>query len=482
MPVLRSYGGVFLTGQDHNFLVETELHLPIVQVTPVSLYYYHHETTPFVDWRTETRAEVFYEQEELEADLKLSEDVRLITRAGYQAADAVDHTGRISAYVFGAGLGSPLAQYIKRLSWSVVAGAYTARDDVRANWWSEAYGSWRVADFAKEEYLGSKFRASLALTARMNSASDGDRFGAVYRIGPELQLTTASGNRARLRLEWYRNDENPFFGSDENGLLLGLDVTSTRDDDYVWRAWTARQPGWFPLVWGSYDVGVGNSFVLQRYEMNAELVDVAIGERLITGVVGFETRQEHRDDGFANVEYTVSAGVQSALGLESLVSQGQPLVVGADFQHRSDHALNPDASRVPASGLIENGSLNLLPRLRLQTLGWDLPYRDPAIYERHTAWLHRFDWRITGGWDIRTTRDRGKLAGQLGLNWDIVTIQGCVVYARGIISGGNETPDWLGEFGVRRPSFKIFGRAENYGVTSTIARGEAFTLGVGINL
>lgn len=481
-PVFRSYAGAFLAGRDHNFLVESELHLPLAQFAPVSLYYHHRETTPFLDWRDQVRAEVLHEHENFEADWALTENLRLISRAGYQASYRSDRAGQINAYTFGGGVGSPLAQSVKRLTWSALAGGYVARSNLPATWWSELFASWRLADFAREEYLGSTFRASLALTAEMNSASTGDRFGAVYRLGPELQLTTACGNRARVRLEWYCNDGNPFAGTDENGLLLGLDVTSARDDDYLWRAWETRQPGWFPLVWGGYDVGAGVSCILQHFEMNVEWVDFAIGERLLTGFTWFETRQEHRDDGYANVEYSVTTGLQSAVGLESFLSQDQTLVAGLDFLHRSDHAIDPDGRRVPRDGLIDNGSLNIFPRLRLQTLGWDLPYRDPAIYDRRNAWLHRFDWRIAAGLAYRSTRQRDQFAGQLGLNWDIAAIQGCVVYARAILSTGNNTPDWLGEIGLRRPTFKIFGRAENYGVTSTIARGETYSVGVGVNL
>jgi hypothetical protein len=47
---------------------------------------------------------------------------------------------------------------------------------------------------------------------------------------------------------------------------------------------------------------------------------------------------------------------------------------------------------------------------------------------------------------------------------------------------GNETPDWLGEFGVRRPSGKGSTRYEQYGMRSDLGRGDALVLGVGVNL
>src|SRR5664280_1295696 len=81
-----------------------------------------------------------------------------------------------------------------------------------------------------------------------------------------------------------------------------------------------------------------------------------------------------------------------------------------------------------------------------------------------------------------STRPANGFSGQVGLNWDIATVEGYVAYVEGVGSLGDETPDWRGEIGVRRPALKIFGRAESYGITDTIARGEIFVVGMGVNL
>ncbi len=482
LPTFRSYAGTFLINDGHNYLVESELHLPLWQAAPVNFYYRHRETTPFREWNEQVRAEVLHQHDEVQTDCVLHPFVRAIFVAGYQRSQWEDKPGKLSAYAFGAGLGSTLYRDWPRVAWQVIAGGYADRENVPAIWWVEASGTWRVMDFMKDTYLGSRYRAGVAVTGELELIGNDDRSRGVYRLGPELQLTTANGNEARMRCEWYRNDDNPFYGSDENGLLFGFELSSMRDDQYIWRAWENRQPGWLPLCWGSFDAGVGDRYWVQHFEINAELVDVAIADHLVTGTVWFETRQEHRYGDYDNIQYSVTLGVQSAVGWETILSQHQPLVVGADFLHRSDHALDPDDERVPATGLIKNGSANVLPRFRLQTLGWDLPYRDPSIYDRRTAWLHQFDWRVTGGWNIGNTHQRGKVSGQLGLSWDIAAVQGYVCYARGLVSGGNETPDASVEFGVRRPAFKLFGRYEDYGVTSTIARGATFTIGLGAYL
>ena len=490
LPTFRSFAGAFLTKEHkHNFFVESELELPIVRQGPVTVYYRHQEATPFLDLDRGIQAEQFYEREEGQADFVLSPYVRMILVGGYEAVKREDRSGAFNAFALGGGFGSPLNADSDRLHWYVLGGAYVRRTNIDSDWWADFFGSYRIYDFVRDEYMDSKYRASLALAGRVESSNNGGRFQGLYRVGPELQLTTANGNRASLALDWYHNDNNPFYGSDENGLLLGFEVTSSRDDKYVFDAREKREPGWFPLVWGDYDVGFSTSKRMQRLAMNVEIVDFDIAQQRFTGFIWYETHQEHRADDFQNISYSVTLGVQSVVGLESLLSQGQPLVAGLDFLHRSDHALDPNANRVADDGqntsigpLLRNGSINLLPRLRLQTRGWDLPYRDPHIYDRETHWLNYFDWRLTAGEKINTSRDRAYFAGQAGLNWDIATVQGYVAYVQGVGSIGNEDPDWRGEFGVRRPAVKVFGRAESYGINRELAREDIFVLGVGVNL
>ncbi len=488
LPTFRSFAGAFLLSDDHNFFVESELRLPLLRIEPVSVYYHYRETTPFLELR-HPQAEVLYRRQEMEVDFKIAEQLRLITVGGYHSTHLTDRRGLLSGYVFGGGIGSPLPTDGERIRWDVIAGTYVSRQDLDSDWWMDAHLSWRVVDFAHDRYLDSKFRASLVLAADMESSNDGGDFRPLVKIGPELQFFTANKNRASFQLQWYYNETNPFAGIEESGLLLGLNVHSSLDHDYVFRASQDRQSGWLPLIWGAYDIGAGNDRTISRFEMNVELVDFVFREQQFTGFIWYESRQLYRVGDFDNTAYSVTLGVQTPIGLESALSHGDPLVLGFDFLHRSDHALNPAQSRVDEVGidtrlgkLIDNGSQNLLPRVRLQTVGWDLPYRDPSIYERKTDWLNLIDWRITAGINENSSRDRGVFAGQLGINWDIATVQGYVVYLRGIGSFGNETPDWLGEVGVRRPAFRIFARYEGYGITSTIARGDTLVAGIGVAL
>jgi hypothetical protein len=338
-------------------------------------------------------------------------------------------------------------------------------------------------DFANDRYGDSHYHAALSLGVNVEAVGVDNEVRALYKAGPAVQLRTANGNQASVQLLWFRNAGNPFYGQNENTLLVGFEVQSTLDSDCVFHAARQRAQGWLPLVWGQYDVGLSRDRRLTRFEINSELVDWHCGDQLFTGTVWYETRQEYRRGDYDNIAYSVSLGLQTPIGGESILSHGDPLVLGGDFLHRSDHALNPDADRVPAGDVLKNGSHNLLPRLRLQTPGWDLPYRDAEMYRRTTQWLHTFDWRLTLGWVIAdSNRKRGRVCGQAGLNWDIGAIEGCVVYARGLMSVGNETPDWLAEFGVRRPRGQIFTRYERYGMKHDLSIGDTWVVGLGVNL
>jgi hypothetical protein len=481
-PTFQTSAGKFVGGGHDEYLVESELRVPVLQLGPAIFSYYYRETTPFLDVNNAPRAQVLYRRNELQADLKLNDCVRLIAVGGYERTDFVDRHGLLSAYAAGGGVGSVRTSDNDRLVWFLLGGGYLSRKGTDVDWWTDAHLSWRVWQLDKEHYLQSESLPAIGLSVNAESANEDDQFHGFYRIGPELQLITANNNRASLQLQWYSNESDPFYGRQENGVLLNFRVDSTLQTNYVFHAREERKGGWLPLVWGGYDIGADATRRVSRFQMNVEVVDFAIKEQPVTVAVWYESRQEYRFDGFDNIAYSVTAGLQTPIGLESIASHGDPLVFGAGFMHRSDHSLNPDAIRVPPGGLLTNGSHNLIPRLLLQTQGWDLPYRNPDMYQRKTEFLNLFDWRVTAGYDVRDTNDRGKLAGQLGLNWDAATIDGCVVYLQGLGSVGNETPDWLGELGVRRPAAKVFTRFERYGMEPQVARGNTFWVGFGVFL
>jgi hypothetical protein len=485
VPVMyRSSASAFFASEDHNYYVDSELRLPLLQPQPVGVYYHYFEVSPFLDIG-EPQVELLHNRYELQADLKLTAEIRLIAVGGYHTLRIVDDTGFASAYVIGAGIGSPLTTRENWLEWSALAGGYVSRRNLDHDWWAELRAAWRFWNFDEIEYGDAFIHPQLRLVAEVETSNDGNRLHTLARLGPDYRLASAFGNTLDFQVRWFYNDGHLFYGSNENGLLVGFNIEAHPDELRVPNAREYRRDGWMPLVWGQYDLATGSSRRVARLEMNIELLDFVLFNHRFTEVIWYESRQEYNTGDLDNITYNVTLGVQTPIALLATpLWNNDPLVFGAEFWHRSDHALNPAAARVPpppAAGL-DNGSHNILPRLRLQTTGWDLPYRDPAMYERRTEWLNAVDWRVTLGLTVQDDRERGDIAGQLGLNWDVITLQGYVVYARGIASFGSETIDWLAELGVRRPLGRVFARFEDYGIKLDIARGETFSVGFGLNL
>lgn len=471
--------GSLVPSSRHSYIESVYADVPLLHVDPITLLYHYRETTPFL--KENAQAQLFYTRHEFEADFKLCDEARLIAVAGYRQTQLEDRPGSLSGYVLGAGLGSPWRRELDWVEWSAVAGGFLSRDNLAANWWADFHLLGRVWKGPEMKMMETTFHPSAGLAADVESVNHDGAFHALYKVGPVLDLLSANDNELRFEVRWYHTDDQPFYQDRDSGLLVGVEVNSTLEDDKLFKARENRPVGWLPLVWGEYDLGYGNSREIERFELDTEVHDYVIHDHRITAVLWYESRQEQRQDDFSNVSYSVAPGIESPIGLESFVSQGQPLVLGTDYEHRSAHALNPDADRVPAGTYLERDSVNI-GRLRLQTLGWELPYRDPTMYDRKTAWLNYVDWRATLGYDFHHSRARENPAGQLGLNWDVATVQGHVIYARGLGSIGNEIPDWELECGVRRRRGKIFFRAEDYGLENRLAHGIAVFGGVGFFL
>jgi hypothetical protein len=478
-PTIKSTIGGWMFSPTYTYMAESEVLLPLLRLEDFSLSYHQRELTPVLKEGSQTQ--LLTSRHRLEADYTPGGSVRLITVGGYHQTTLEDRAGSLSAYEIGAGFGSPVRRELPRLEWSGVAGGYLGGERLPADWWADLHAAWRAYEFAEGQMLETAFRPSLGLAADVESANDGRRFRGLYKIGPVLEMMSANGNRVRFEARWHVNDGNPFLEKSYSGLFVGAQVSASFDPDKVLDARDHRPLGWLPLVWGQYDLGYGGERSIQRTELNAELHDLLLAGQPVTAVLWYESRQEWRLGDFDNVSYSVSFGAQTRIGCASPLSQGQPLVLGTEYLHRSAHALGPDADRVPPPTLLPHDSINLA-RVRLQTLGWDLPYRDPARYKAATAWLNDFDWRVTLGYDFHHSRNRANPAAQFGLSWDAATLQGCVVYARGLASIGNETPDWLGEVGVRRRLGKLFVRYERYGLEGNLARGNTAVVGVGFHL
>jgi len=477
-PTLQAMiAGLFF--DDHSYMAESSVRLPMLHESGFGVSYYQHEMTPIL--REGAQTQLLTTWNGVEAAYATDFGLRVIGIGGFHRTANQDRPGSLQTWELGLGLGSLPNSAPQRFEWSVTLGGYAAAQRLDADWWANLSLTWRTFDLPQRPFLETGVKPFIGLGADVESANDGAEFHALYRVGPIMELVSGNGNIARFRAQWYANDGNPFYETRFSSLLVGVEVSTSLDVTNLFDMRDQRRPGWLPVVWGEYDAGVGVGSHLQTTELTAEIHDIRLGERIITPIIWYESRQDYRDDDYDNVSYTVSLGMQTVTGWPSLLTQSDPIVLGVDYLHRSAHALAPDESRVPAGTVLPHDSVNLV-RVRAQSQGWDLPYRDPTIYSGDTRWLNHFDWRVTLGYDFYHSRDRGNPAMQFGLNWDAATLRGCVAYARGVVSVANETPDWRIEAGVRHRPWKLFLRWEDYGLESQIAEGPLAVVGLGIVL
>jgi hypothetical protein len=89
-PSFQSTAGAFVSGGRHDYFVESELRLLLVEVEPAVFSYHYREITPFVKVSGRNLAEVLYRRNELQADLKLNDSLRLIVVGGYESTGFID--------------------------------------------------------------------------------------------------------------------------------------------------------------------------------------------------------------------------------------------------------------------------------------------------------------------------------------------------------------------------------------------------------
>src|SRR6266446_1953384 len=156
-PMIRSFAGAFVRGSDHDYYVESELRLPLVQCDPFMLAYDYQEATPFARYKGEPQAEVLARQQQGELRVAVSDTIQLIGIGGYRSTYREDTPGFLSAYAVGGGIGSPFPHDGERLQWAVTGGALLSTMGTHDNWWLDAHGSWRAVTFAQDQYRDTPF-------------------------------------------------------------------------------------------------------------------------------------------------------------------------------------------------------------------------------------------------------------------------------------------------------------------------------------
>lgn len=486
-PRFRLFTGL-VGGDARRFIVTQEFWLPLVQAGRVDASYLHRETTPFIALPGQLQTELLRTSDRLRLGVAATRRLRLLAVIGYEASHQLDGSQRAGAYALGGGADSGRPGNDDRLEWSVLLGTYANRHGVTPRWWSELHVRWRPVELGEVRYLESTYRMSVALVADVEAARQPGRTRGLYQLGPALEIRNASGNGVEVRFQRYVNDDHPFYGARAHGWLLGANMTSSWEARGPVSASTERRSGTFPLWWGALEIGAGGDRSLTRMELTLEMVDFLVAGRTWTATFHTETRQERRPEGLGTVSYLLRGGVQTRLRAKRPSPADNPLMIGVSVLHRSDHARDPRPERFIGRGtvtsigkLLDSAGLNVAD-VRLRTAGWDLPYRAGSAGSTRRGWQERLDFLVAAGVDIGSERDRGTLAGQIGINWDFASRGGFTPYLRGIASLGNETPDWLLELGARHGILTVFLRGEEYGFRPDMGAGSTFWIGVAAGL
>lgn len=336
-------------------------------------------------------------------------------------------------------------------------------------------------------------RPWIAVVADAYGLVGGEQTGESVMVGPELVFLTDSGNEVRFLAKYWHNDGVPFDATlDTDDALLGLALASPR------LSAAHRESAGEPFrdfkvgtsIQGRYDVGLAPDSWMNQLALLSQLVQFDLLGLPLAVAIDYTHRRvlewDSGGDELQNTSYLVAVGLETALPAQW---QGLPLVAGVDFTHRSDHALDVpperlepgDAGYLPAEGRLENGNINVFPRFRLETQGWDDPMLPAELAGRH-GWLGRLGWRVTAGSDGGGSRDRGQFAGQLSGHCDLVGFGAYALYVAGAASIGNESPDWAAELGARTRRARVFGRFESWGVTEHLGGEDLALIGMGWGL
>jgi len=496
-PSIKAKGGAYASG-DHSFIVEDEIIMPLWKMNKLFLYQVRKDNTPFVR-ETGQQVEALNSLDELRVDYEFSEDIALRTGGAYQRSLQADSVGREEAFKAIIGAGTPYRSLGKRLEWYAEAGPYIGTDNVDADWFLDGFVRYRVWDLYFLE--GSKnisHRPGLDIEAKVVTANEGTDIGYLAEVGPTFGITTVNGSRLDLFAHYYGNHDNDFYMQNDDGVLFGFAIESRRETPLGTTIADWRDGDILSKVWGQYDIGFGfDGDYLDQFNVHADIFNFQMAGQPVTFYLDYANRRFYGGDSdFDNSLYDVDLGLRTPLEMTDgweIMSNGQPLLVGAELFHRSDHVFDADAALVASQNKASSGypnrydkegSINQLPRVKITTTGWQSPYAHPEIFEQRTAWINQFEWMFAMGLTVLSSGDRPLISSEAGLNWNIATIEGYVPYLKGQGGFGAASPEMLFETGFQRPAYKVFFRWEDYGLDKTISGGrdKVYYGGLGLHL
>ncbi|MBV9463534.1 MAG: hypothetical protein JO317_04835, partial [Verrucomicrobiae bacterium] len=340
--------------------------------------------------------------------------------------------------------------------------------------------------------LHNELRPSLLLELEEESTNDGaHRAGYYVEGGPTIEMMSMNGNRFSVFFHGVKNSGDEFRMSNDEGVFAGVKATTFQDtpqpNHYDWDFEGAR---WIPRMRAVNELCGSFDGSLNKIEFRLDAFEWKTFDQIWTVYTDYEHRQNWLSN-FDNTSYSVNPGLKTYIEPNewlAVLTDGQHLVPFVEYSHRSDHALDPkDPLRFTSANTTGHGYLRRQSidnfQGGFQTLGWNNPNYRAEKYQKVSSFVNQFDWRLTAGYAVNEPRQRDQPPASAGLNWDIASIEGFVVYAQGIVGIGEANPDYIAELGVKRPGGNVFLRYESYGLPARLeGRQHPLYAGIGMQL
>lgn len=494
-PVFYNARGAAIFGShNHSFQVEHQAVVPLFRAEDMDglLFMYEHEDhTPFARDNGGSQVESVTNFDNLRIEYELTDDLAFKTIGGYDTYSKVDRIGAVGGYRGGIGLGTPYEDNLEDLRWEVTAGGLARSENLKSNWFLDADVSYRVVEITiGKSPANTEFNPSILLEMKQQSTNDDSKYHYYVEAGPTLEILSVNNNRFSFYVHYFRNSFNEFQMVHDRGLMAGIQGTTFRDMPQEFSYdWDFEGVRWIPRMWGKAEVAGSPDGFLRKMKLYLDAWDVSLAGQVVSVYGDYEHRQDQIGD-LSSTSFSVAAGAKTYIEPNNwlgVITDGQHLAPFAQFFHRSDHALNiKDINRLQPT-TTSNGYLKRMSTDNLeagfQTIGWGNPNYRIEKYQDDTRFVNEWDWMIKAGYSTTSQRQRSQPPASAGVNWDIFSIHGFVFYTQGIVSTGEASPDYLAEFGIKRPSGSVFVRLENYGLPARLEdENKPVYVGLGLNL
>ncbi len=301
--------------------------------------------------------------------------------------------------------------------------------------------AWYLLDMAWTPSFASGW---ITLDLRYEGLGDPSPSGGAWEGGAVLHLMPNRPRSVDLALRYVSVEDQPLFSFDDDGWGFWIELQADPSSDGTGPGDSEGAAGSL-LASGSLRLGLGDDGYTSRF--GARAFWRAPG-RNYGFHVDYCARTDVSDDPIGMFAVSLGPALEFATPPPPLEGP-ERILVGLEFLHRSDHALDADPGRLAASGhytdlgsMVEHTNINIVPRLFLTTSGW----HSPDLFR--TADPPRWSVRLAAGYRLGTNSADPGFAGSAGLRINFLRRENLTGYLRGILGTGRETPETAAEIGL----------------------------------